>query len=138
MVVHLLKLCVGAPDIQSLADWQALRLEQIGRVFHVTRMVPKRRDEIVGQGSLYWVMRGMIAVRQKIVDIEQFKDAEGIGRCRLVFDPKLVPVRPAPRRAFQGWRYLEDSDAPPDLPRSGSLSSIPEEMRAELAELGLL
>ena len=100
--------------------------------------MPKRKSEVLDGGSIYWVIRGLISVRQRIVAIEPFTDDEGIERCKLVFDRDLVPVRPAPRRAFQGWRYLEADDAPPDvktLPGSGELSDT---MRAELAALGLL
>ena len=138
MSVHLVKLCVGVSEIAELAKWQDLRMRQQKRIFHVTRMVPRRADEIISAGSLYWVIRAMIMVRQRITDIEVFKDEDGIGRCRLIFDPELVPVRPAPRRAFQGWRYLDTADAPPDLPKGSGQGEVPEAMRSELAELGLL
>ncbi|MFO1090156.1 MAG: DUF1489 domain-containing protein [Hyphomicrobiales bacterium] len=138
MTVHLLKLCVGVDEVAELAAWQDERLQKLKRIYHVTRMVPKRKSEVLDGGSIYWVIRGLISVRQRIVAIEPFTDDEGIERCKLVFDRDLVPVRPAPRRAFQGWRYLEADDAPPDvktLPGSGELSDT---MRAELAALGLL
>lgn len=138
MALHLVKLCVGVSEVQELADWQALRLKQNRRLFHVTRMVPRRRDEILDGGSLYWVIRAMITVRQRIIDIEPFTDKEGINRCRLVFDPELVLVRPVPRRAFQGWRYFLAEDAPPDLGRHDEARDIPAKMRRDLAELGLL
>ncbi len=138
MTLHLIKLCVGVSEVQELADWQKLRMKQNRRIFHVTRMVPKRREEILDGGSLYWVIRAMISVRQRIIDIEPFTDEEGINRCRLVFDPELVLVRPVPRRAFQGWRYLKPEDEPPDLATLGHAGDIPAKMRHELAELGLL
>ncbi len=138
MALHILKLCVGAPDIQDLADWQEMRLRTVGRIFHTTRMIPKRADEIVGKGSLYWVIKGMVSCRQKIVAIEPFEDDDGITRCNLVLDKEIVPVRPQPRRPFQGWRYLKAEDAPADLPAGQDLAGIPEKMRNELAELGLL
>lgn len=138
MALHILKLCVGAPDIQDLADWQEMRLRTVGRIFHTTRMIPKRADEIVGKGSLYWVIKGMVSCRQKIIAIEPFEDDDGITRCNLVLDKELVPVRPQPRRPFQGWRYLKAEDAPADLPAGQDLAGIPEKMRNELAELGLL
>ncbi|MEI2806731.1 MAG: DUF1489 domain-containing protein [Albidovulum sp.] len=81
-------------------------------------MFPKRREEIVPGGSLYWVIRGMILCRQPIADLEAVTGADGIERCRIVFKPQIIPVRPTPRRAFQGWRYLEAADAPPDLPKA--------------------
>jgi hypothetical protein len=89
-------------------------------------------------GSLYWVIRGMILCRQPIADLEPVTGADGIERCRIVFNPQIIPVRPVPRRAFQGWRYLEAADAPPDLGKSATASGISEKMRRELAELGLL
>jgi hypothetical protein len=136
--VHLLKLCVGVNEIGELAQWQAGRLRQHKRVYHVTRMVPKRAGEIVaGGGSIYWVIRRLVLVRQRITAIEPFTDEEGIERCKLVFDPELVPVRPVPRRPFQGWRYLEAADAPPDLAGAAS-GDLSDAMRADLAALGLL
>ena len=80
-------------------------------------MVPKRAEEMLDGGSIYWVIRGEILCRERILDIRPFIDKDGIGRCRLVLDPKCVPVRPRPYRAFQGWRYLDAKDAPPDLDR---------------------
>ena len=138
MAVHILKLCVGVTDISQLAEWQEHRLRSVGKIWHTTRMLPKRADEIVAGGSLYWVIRGMIAVRQRIVEIEPFQDHDGISRCKFILDPHLVPVRPQPRRPFQGWRYLDEGDAPVDLPKGGDTLDMPEKMRAELAELGLL
>ena len=74
---------------------------------HVTRMVPKRDDEILAGGSLYWVIKGEIAAREKIIGIEPFRDKDGIGRCRIVMQPKVIAVSPRPMRPFQGWRYLD-------------------------------
>ena len=138
MVMHILKLCVGVSEISELACWQKRRFEQEKRIYHVTRMVPRRADEITGGGSIYWVMRGKILVRQKIDGIEVFTDREGIRRCRLIFDRKLVPVRPTPKRAFQGWRYLKPENAPVDLSEQERRQDIPAQMRADLFELGLL
>jgi hypothetical protein len=107
---------------------------------HVTRMVPKRGDEILGGGSLYWVIRGEIAAREKIVGIEPFRDKDGIGRCRIVMQPKVIAVSPRPMRPFQGWRYLTEDAVPPDLGKSaaGTIAAMPEPMRRELRDLGLL
>jgi hypothetical protein len=102
-------------------------------------MMPKRADEIVGEGSLYWVIKGFVQVRQRIVDIRPVTDAAGIERCDIVLDPQLHRTRLQPRRPFQGWRYLADRDAPADLGRTGTADdAIPAEMRRELAELGLI
>jgi len=138
MPLHLIKLCVGCRDIAHLAAFQKARLEATGRNAHVTRMVPRRAREILDGGSLYWVINGMITVRQRIVSIEPFVDDDGVKRCRLELDPELVPVRPVPRRPFQGWRYLEDADAPPDMTVAEGDDDLPEEMRRDLGSLGLL
>ena len=138
MTVHLLKLSVGSESVESLADWQALRLKQVGRLFHTTRMRPRRRGEVLDGGSIFWVIKGMILCRQLVSDLEEFVDEENINRCRIILDKELVAVRPIPRRAFQGWRYFDVNDAPPDLPRGEAKSDMPPQMRNELAELGLI
>ncbi len=138
MPLHLVKLCVGCRDIAHLAAFQKARREATGRNAHVTRMVPRRAKEILDGGSLYWVINGMITVRQRIVAIEPFVDDDGVKRCRLELDPELVPVRPVPRRPFQGWRYLKDEDAPPDMDMADGEEDLPEDMRRDLGSLGLL
>ena len=145
MALHLLKLCVGAESISDLEEWieeQQMLRRRSGRAeeqTHTTRMVPKRVDELVDGGSLYWVIKGQISARQRLLGIRPFTDVEGIGRCHLVLEPVVVPVEPRPCRPFQGWRYLADKDKPRDISsRSGDLGLMPEEMRRELAELGLL
>jgi len=144
MPLHLIKLCVGCDSILDLQDWieenRALH-RRLGRAYeqtHTTRMVPKRMGEIVEGGSLYWVIKGQVACRQRLLCVRPFTDGEGIGRCHLVLEPVVVPVQPRPCRPFQGWRYLE-GDVPRDLGRaSGDIAAMPEAMRRELAELGLL
>jgi hypothetical protein len=102
-------------------------------------MAPKRVDELLDGGSIYWVIKGEIAAREKILAIELFRDKDGIGRCRLVMEPKLIAVSPRPMRPFQGWRYLDAKSAPPDLGKAAaSVAAMPEPMRRELRELGLL
>ena len=146
MPLHLIKLSVGTDSIEDLQDWidQKLKEQKKRGVkkperMHTTRMVPKRAEEILDGGSIYWVIRGEVLCREKILDIRPFVDKDGIGRCRLVLDPKCVPVRPRPYRAFQGWRYFDPKDAPPDLDRVGrGTANLPEPLRRELRELGLL
>ncbi|MBX3447436.1 MAG: DUF1489 domain-containing protein [Parvibaculaceae bacterium] len=144
MTVHLVKLCVGADDIADLANWQAERLAEKKRLkqpqvlAHVTRMTPKRADELLAGGSLYWVMKGVIRCRQKLIGIEPFTDGEGIGRCRLLLDKEIVATRRQERRPFQGWRYLDAKDAPADVKKGEADQDMPDEMRRELEELGLL
>ena len=101
-------------------------------------MFPRRKDEILPGGSLYWVIKGMILCRQPIADLEAVTGDDGIERCRIVFKPQIVLVRPTPRRAFQGWRFLESADSPQDLTKAEGKADLPEQMRRDLAELGLL
>jgi hypothetical protein len=145
MALHILKLCVGCDSISDLEGWieenvaMARRLKRPYEQAHTTRMVPKRVDEIVDGGSLFWVIKGQIACRQPILEIRPFKDADGIGRCHLVLEPVVTPVDPRPCRPFQGWRYLEAKSAPRDLGDFGTgLTALPESLRRELAELGLI
>jgi len=138
MPLNIVKLCVGVTEIDELEAW--VKDARAGRdtLDHVTRMFPKRKDEILPGGSLYWVIRGMILCRQPIAALEEVTGADGIVRCRIAFKPQIIPVRPVPKRAFQGWRYLEEADSPPEPPKSAKVEGMPEKMRRELAELGLL
>ena len=142
MALHLIKLCVGCDSIGHLSDWQKGRVAALKKrgakveLTHTTRMVPKRIDEILDGGSLFWVIKGIVSVRQKLIDIRPFRDKEGIARCHLVYSPELVVVSPRPRRAFQGWRYLPAKEAPPDIGKYNK--SMPSKLQRELAELGLL
>ncbi|MCC6948235.1 MAG: DUF1489 family protein [Bradyrhizobiaceae bacterium] len=145
MALHLIKLCVGADSIQDLKEWIAERLAEKKRKrqplehVHTTRMVPKRGEELLAGGSLYWVIRGEISCRQRLLDIRETTGKDGVRRCQLVLEPKVVPVVPRPRGPFQGWRYLPGDEVPADLGRSGKgLAKLPENMRRELRELGLL
>lgn len=137
MSLHLIKLCVGADSVEDLQQWVDWRIRAHGEQVHTTRMTPKRADEIVGEGSLYWVIKGSILCRQRLVGIRPFTDAEGISRCDLILEPVIVRVQPRRRGPFQGWRYFEAKDAPPDLD-SGVTKGMPPELAKELAELGLL
>jgi len=145
MTVHLIKLCVGRDSIRDLEDWIKQKLKakrkngEKPEHIHRTRMVPKRAAELTGGGSLYWVIRGEIMCRQRIRAVRPFVDKDGVGRCGLALDPKVVPVEPRPHRAFQGWRYLAVKDAPRDLGKvSKGAVNMPESMRRELRDLGLM
>lgn len=145
MAVNLLKMAVGVESLSHLARLQRDRLEQArasghpAELRHFTRNTPRRADEIVAAGSIYWVIGGRIRARQRILRIEQSVDAAGASRCALVLDPGIVAVEPMPHRAFQGWRYLDARDAPPDRPeRLEADASIPPELADELRSLGLL
>jgi hypothetical protein len=140
MPLHLVKLCVGADSVADLEDWIKQKTKG-GKKEHVhtTRMVPKRAEELIDGGSLFWVIRGEVTCRERILEIRPFTDKDGIGRCRIVMDGKVVLVEPRPRAAFQGWRYLETKEAPRDLARAApGAARMPEAMRRELRELGLL
>ena len=145
MSLHLIKLCVGCDSVRELEGWIKQRLKDKRKRgekpehIHRTRMVPKRADELTDGGSLYWVIRGEIMCRQRIRAVRPFRDKDGIGRCGLVLDPKLVLVAPRPYRAFQGWRYLQPADAPRDLDKAApGAAEMPETLRRELRELGLM
>src|SRR5437899_11710288 len=128
MPLHLIKLAVGCESVKELKGWVAERMKTAKkkglpqRHVHITRMTPKRVDEVLSGGSLYWVIRGEIAAREKIVAIEPFRDKDGIGRCRLVMQPKVIAVSPRPMRAVHVWRYFTEDAAPPDLVKSAAAS----------------
>ncbi len=132
-MLHILKLCVGCPSPQLLEDWQSTRPDPI---YHTTRMWPKREDEIVGTGSIYWVMAGEIRARQPIIKFDEVIGDDGIRRCKMVLERGITLVRPTPKRAFQGWRYLTSEDAPPDIGKLGS-EELPPEIASELSKIGI-
>jgi len=146
MTLHLVKLCVGCDSIEDLAAWQRRRLKDMGRkggrarLFHRTYQTPKRTEELLDGGSLYWVIKGFIQARQAIIGFDEGTKDDGRPCCLILLSAKLVPVRPTPRRAFQGWRYLEPADAPPDLTgrAAAAFADLTPKMRRELIELGLL
>lgn len=138
MALHLIKLCVGVSEIEEMKSWVAIANRSGQMLDHVTRMFPRRREEIIPGGSLYWVIRGLILCRQPIADLVAITGGDGIKRCQIVFKPEIILVRPTPRRAFQGWRYLTEQDAPIDMPRGSAGKAMTEKMRRELAELGLI
>jgi hypothetical protein len=147
MTLHLVKLCVGCESIEDLASWQNERLKQRRkagekrpRLFHRTFQMPKRRDELLAGGSLYWVIKGLIQVRQPLSDIVEGSKEDGTPCCVLLLKNELVAVRPTPRRPFQGWRYLTEDEAPGDLAHASAagVAAMPAKLRKDLAELGLL
>lgn len=141
MALNLLKLCVGATSPEDLAGHIEHRLAVSGSAtyWHVTRMVPKRADELVAGGSLYWIIRGSVQARQKILGIEPFTDEAGIGRCRILLDRELVLTRHQPKRPFQGWRYLKAEDVPADLRSFDEAGDgLPPELSVALQELGVI
>ena len=145
--MHLLKMCVGAGSVDQLRALQGGRLArqaaagEVPALRHWTRNFPRRAGEIAGQGSLYWIIKGSVRVRQRILALERNEDQAALKRCAIVLDPAIVETRPRRCRPMQGWRYLEPGDAPPDAPRRGSDQAqlrMPAEMADELRALGLL
>jgi hypothetical protein len=140
-MLHLMKLAVGVTDVAHLRRLQETRLATNPPLCHRTRNRPRRAEELLAGGSIYWVIGGAMLVRQRLNDITETRAADGGRAAALVLDPKLVPVEARLVKAFQGWRYLDPAAAPPDLPvRSGGrgVDSLPEELRRALAALALI
>ena len=137
---HLIKLSVGTEGLSDLARWQksfSARMPD-GLPRHVTRMWPKKEAEILNGGSIYWVIKGVITARQKIMRLDEVIGDDGIRRCAIVLDPELVRVEPTQKRAFQGWRYLKPEDAPADLGvAKADEEELPPSLSAALAEIGV-
>ena len=144
-MLNIIKLAVGIEDIdhlsavqeRKLADEKAKRGKK-ARLWHRTRHAPRRAEELLDGGSMYWVIKGRVAARQRLIGFEKETDEEGRKFCFIQLDPELVPTASRRHRAFQGWRYLNADDAPPDQPKRQSEENFPPEMAAELRELGLL
>lgn len=139
--LHLIKLSVGPGSLQDLVDWQTQTVRdkraqgQKAELFHITRNMPRRSEDVLDGGSIYWVIKGFIVGRNRILALRPITYNDQ-PHCAIVYDPELIRVAPRPRRPFQGWRYFEGKDAPPDL--SGDAHDIPEGMLRELTGLGLL
>ncbi len=144
MTVHLLKMCVGIEDVEHLKQVQSAKMEQSqaagrgNRLWHRTRHMPKRDAEVLGGGSIYWIIKGFIRVRQRIIGLEAVIGGDGVPRCDLILDPELIRTEPQPRRPHQGWRYLDPTSAPKDLDLKNQDEDIPEELVIELGEIGLI
>jgi hypothetical protein len=145
VTVHLIKLCVGIETVRQLEEHRDLRRVEQRRKgiepfdVHVTRNTPRRGTEVLDGGSLYWVIRRQIRVRQRILRLEEVRDEEGRRRCALIMDTELIRTEPRAFRPFQGWRYFAVEDAPNDLAGAGDDSDdMPETMRRELRALGLI
>ena len=123
--MHIVKLCVGADKVDDLVDWQNRLMRSGNYPYHLTRMMPKRAEEVLLGGSIYWVIKRAIRVRQKIIAINEVRDEEGKRMCELVFDPELHRTHAQPKRPFQGWRYLKPEAAPSDLAKGEKVVDIP-------------
>lgn len=140
-IVHLMKLSAGTESVETLMRWQASARAKgpDGLPRHVTRMWPKKEAQILAGGSIFWVIKGLIQCRQRILRLDEVTREDGIRRCALVLDPEITRVAPAPRRPFQGWRYLDPADAPADLSAARAQDDdLPPELAGALAEIGVL
>lgn len=139
MTIHMRKLAARVEDIEELESIQARKLRDYGMVFTDTRNTPKRKEELMDGGSLYWVIKGQFRVRQEIIGFEEEIDGEGRKYCLIMLKPGLVRTELKAQKPFQGWRYFEDKDIPRDIDeRSSKGDQLPEDMQSELRELGLL
>ena len=141
MAVHLIKLSVGTKTLDGLSKWQRNGRAKgpDGQPRHVTRVRPKRAEQVLDGGSIFWVIKGVILCRQPVLRLDEVRGKDGILRCGIVLQPGLVPVVPTPRKAFQGWRYLSAADAPPDLdPARAAEAPLPPKLSVALAEMGIL
>jgi hypothetical protein len=139
MTIHLRKLAARIEDIEELESIQFRKLQDYGNLFTHTRNTPKRKDELLNGGSLYWVIKGHFRVRQEIIGFEEEMDNEGRKYCLIMLKPGLIKTELKQQKAFQGWRYFEDSDLPKDIgDREIGGDELPEDMQTELRDLGLL
>jgi hypothetical protein len=142
MTIHLIKLSVGPESLSQLVAWQAERLAerakkgQAAELVHITRQMPKRREELLEGGSIYWVIKGWLCARQRLIDLRPLT-IDGVTHCGLIYAPEMIRVRPRQTRAFQGWRYLQAADAPPDLALNG-MGEMDDALVKQLAEMGLV
>ena len=138
--VHLIKLSVGSEQVEDLINWQKNPRAKgpDGLPRHVTRMWPKREPEVINGGSLYWVIKGVVLCRQRILRLDEVVGQDGIRRCGIVLDPKVIRTEAALKRPFQGWRYLDPENAPKDLTAARQAeSTLPPQLTAALAEIGV-
>ncbi len=137
--LHLLKMAVGIASLDELRRVRSARINEHGGSWVYTRNQPRRAEAVLAGGSIYWVIRGQIRVRQRVTGFVSERDDKGRAYCLIAVDPELVPTVRRPWRAFQGWRYLAAADAPPDLAgMSGAAApDMPDRMIAELRALGL-
>ena len=139
--VNLIKLSVGSESVDTLIVWQDSYRQRFedGLPRHVTRMWPKREAEILNGGSIYWVIKGVVQCRQRILRLDEVIGDDGIRRCAIVLDPKLHRTQNALKRPFQGWRYLKPEDTPADLPKNREQDdALPDDLNCALAEIGVL
>jgi hypothetical protein len=139
MTIHIRKLAAGVEDIEELENIQARKLRDYGFLFTDTRNTPRRQEEALNGGSIYWVIKGHFRVRQEIIGFKEDVDGEGRKYCHILLKPGLIRTELKAQKPFQGWRYFEEKDIPRDIgEREGAGEELPEDMQSELRELGLL
>jgi len=139
--LHLIKLSVGSDSVDSMIQWQASARAKgpDGLPRHITRMWPKREADLFDGGSIYWVVQGLVQCRQRLLRFDEVIGNDGIRRCGFVLEPEVIRTSPAPKRPFQGWRYLKPEDAPADLPaHRQDEDNLPADLSAALADIGVL
>ncbi|MCK5424471.1 MAG: DUF1489 domain-containing protein [Emcibacter sp.] len=141
MAVHILKLCVGIDTVEHLIEVRRGREHLLpnGKPYnyHITRFRPKRANEILNGGSIYWVIKGFVQVRQRIIGLDPVETDTGV-KCKIIMDTELVRTESQPRRPHQGWRYLEDVDVPRDILAGESVDNLPPDLSTKLREMGLI
>jgi hypothetical protein len=138
--LHLVKMAVGATDLDHLRRNRAERLAERGESWVYTRNHPRRAEEVLDGGSLYWVVKGQVRARERIIGFRTKHDDNGRAYCLILTDGVFVATLPRPFRPFQGWRYLPPADVPKDAPGGpgGDFAAMPDHMLVELRELGLI
>jgi len=136
--LHMIKLAVGVDDLEHLRRLQRRRRRERGKSVFYTRNTPRRTEELLEGGSIYWVIKGYVRGRNLLKGFTSTVDEEGQPLCIVRYEPVLVPVLLVPKRPFQGWRYLTAKDAPPDRRGKGAKEDLPPKLLAELRELGLI
>jgi hypothetical protein len=135
MALHLIKLCVGVDTLDDLRAWRTQRAAEGKPAIVHTRQTPKCADDILDGGSLYWVIKGAVVVRQRVLAVERLEEGAR-SRCEILLDETLHPTAPQPRRPFQGWRYFDAKDAPPDLATGDGGEAMPPDLAQRLREIG--
>jgi len=138
--VNLLKLSVGIDSVEHLQTYRARILTEGGpkQPRHITRMWPRREAELLNGGSIYWVIKGVILCRQKVLRLDEVIGEDGIRRCAIVMDPEIIRTQNVVRRPFQGWRYMDVADCPADLAKGNSAQDdLPPELMTALADIGV-
>lgn len=138
MTLHMIKLSVGVDDVAHLRRLQRQRRKERGKSVFFTRNTPRRVEELLDGGSIYWVIKGYVRARQLLKGFTSTVDEDGQPLCVVKYDMRLVPTVLVPKRPFQGWRYFEPKDAPADRKTSDVDDDLPPKMLEELRSLGLI